>query len=432
MAELSGSLDSVSNVAEVGSPTDIPGGDPRLRVLAIGDVYPWPARDGYRLRFASVLSGLAGIAEIDVFVCAYPGEEHVEQPPEFVNRFRVVRVPFTDRTIKYVARLLTSRLPHRILQRDWKHAEPELRAFARPPYDVVWFSHADSYAAFGHLMPGAAIVDLDNLEDLVIQRSKRSRNLRGCGSADSASTRGRLSRLRDRREQWCWTGLQREILKTAAVVTVCSPLDRDRLNGHNVAVVPNGYRDPGPIEWNVLRDPVLLMVARFTYEPNLAGAYWFVHEVFGRLRESVPEAHLRLVGKYDKRLLPLGNVPNVQIVGEVADVGPEVKAARVVVVPLMCGGGTRLKILEAFAYGRPVITTTVGVEGFEIEPGNEALVADNPERFASLCKELLMDEERGRRIGEVGRSFFLNGYQSHHVQGSVIELVRAMAGPEGQ
>ncbi len=400
----------------------------RLRILAISDVFPWPTRDGYRLRFASVLSGLASLGEIDLFVCAYPGEESVQQLPGFVGRCRVIRVPFQDRSLRYLAHVVSSPLPHRIVQRRWNEAEGELQAFARPPYDVVWFSHAGSYAAFGHLGLGPAVVDLDNLEDHVIARSKRptGRPYRTLDTGAGAIRR-LLREIRDSREQWCWARLQRKIVERASVVSVCSRIDRDRLAGDNVAVVPNGYLDPGPDDGCLPREPVLLMIARFTYEPNLVGARWFVNEVLPRLRDWVPGVQLRLVGRHDKRMGTLENIPNVQIVGEVAHVGSEVRSARAVVVPLMTGGGTRLKILEALAYGRPVITTSVGVEGLDLEPGNEALVADDVGGFAESCRDVLVDEGLARRIGEAGRSFFLKGYQLHHVHESVTNLVTAMS-----
>ena len=100
-----------------------------------------------------------------------------------------------------------------------------------------------------------------------------------------------------------------------------------------------------------------------------------------RLADRLPGARIRLAGRASGPVEPLGRTPGVTVVGAVDDMGTELEGADIVVVPLRRGSGTRLKILEAFAYGVPVVTTTVGCDGLDVDDGVHLLVADDPTDF---------------------------------------------------
>jgi glycosyltransferase involved in cell wall biosynthesis len=177
-------------------------------------------------------------------------------------------------------------------------------------------------------------------------------------------------------------------------VIVCSNVDAEQLKARfpavRFAVVPNGYapRDEAcsrrPSAPGALR---LLLVGSFGYFPNLDGAVFLCREVLPALRLITARAiRIDVVGAGDATALRgLVRDPNVTVHGFVENLAPFYAAADVAVVPVRAGGGTRIKILEAFAHGVPVVSTRLGVEGIDAADGEHLLLADDAESFARAC-----------------------------------------------
>ena len=397
----------------------------RLRVLAVGDVVPWPARDGYRLRFSASINALSEIGDVDLFVGARGEETGVPSP--VVQRYEARPAPQMSPSLTMAVRTCVSRLPSRILWRDWHEARARLRSFVREPYDVVWYSHADAFIGLGHPSFGPAVVDLDNLEQNVIRTylapSKPPIASSAGYRAPRPMIRGLVRRMINWRDRILWSRLQIRIARSAMSTLVCSEDDRQRLRHGRIVVVPNGYADPGPPMEAVVSAPLLVMVGLFTYEPNLDGARWFAHEVLPTLRQLVPDITVRLVGRHDERLLSTVRVPGITIVGEVDEIGHELRHARGVIIPLLSGSGTRIKALEALAYGMPMVTTKVGSEGLGVVSDIHALVRDDPAEFARACAQILEDDAIVRELRRNGRKLFVDHYEA----GSVAERIKYVA-----
>jgi glycosyltransferase involved in cell wall biosynthesis len=401
-----------------------------MRILVIGDVYPWPPRDGYRLRFASVVQALADCGEVDLFVAAFDGEVVLDGSHPCVTRYAAAVAPSTRRSGGKFLKTFFRRAPRRMAWRDWGPAASSLGAFVEAPYDVVWYSHADVYSMLGSPSFGPSIVDLDNLEDVVLERAVSAQKghaiLREGNQARFLDAiRSALVRALDRRDVKRWSSLQRTIALSANAVVVCSDLDARRLGRGTVEVIPNGYPNPGGARSLPAPSQQLVMVGRFTYEPNLAGALWFLQSVFPSLRKQLPDATIRFVGRFDDRLSSVATGEGVTVVGEVEDIETELRAARGVVVPLLSGSGTRIKILEAFAYGVPLVTTTIGCEGIDVVPGVHALVCDDPLEFATACQRILVDDALWTGLSEAGVELYLDRYSTDSTARLVKQLVKA-------
>src|ERR1035437_982369 len=241
----------------------------RLRMLAIGDVYPWPARDGYRLRFSAILTALSEIGDVDVFVGGYEGDEVGTPPSNIVRRESVVTVPALSPSVMLALRTIVSTVPSRILWRRWDEARFALHNFARGPYDVVWYSHADTYVALRDPALGPAVVDLDNLENNVLRATYSlslitSTPLFGKVRLPRPNLAMLAKWLRNRRDRPIWARLQRTIAHEAVATVVCSEADRKRLEASSVVVIPNSYPDPGPRMNAVPDSPILVMVGLFS------------------------------------------------------------------------------------------------------------------------------------------------------------------------
>lgn len=191
--------------------------------------------------------------------------------------------------------------------------------------------------------------------------------------------------------------------RRASVVCVS---ERDaRLLGVDAVVVPNGADVP-PVTTEVRADGDLLFVGAMDYPPNREAVEWWAGEVW---RDGLPP--LTVAGRNAGALPPL---PGVKVVGEVESVAPLLERAALVVVPLHSGGGTRLKVLEAFAAGRPVLSTTKGVEGLDVD--GACVIADDPASFGAAVTRLLGDLPRRRALAAAGRTV-----AEHHAWGPLGE-----------
>jgi len=133
--------------------------------------------------------------------------------------------------------------------------------------------------------------------------------------------------------------------------------------------------------------------------------------VWPLVRQAAPAAALRLVGLHgDTTLRDLAALPGVTVVGPVADMWPELARARLAVAPIAIGGGTRIKILEAFAAGRPVVSTHIGAEGLAVSDDDTAFLRDDAAGFAQAIVRLLGDKPLAEAMGARARSLAVQRY----------------------
>jgi glycosyltransferase involved in cell wall biosynthesis len=154
----------------------------------------------------------------------------------------------------------------------------------------------------------------------------------------------------------------------------------------------------------------VLFFGTFKYFPNYDGVLYFLREIWPLLARSHPRARLKLVGADPPPELLAFRGPRVEFTGVVDDVRSHIASAAVSVVPLRIGGGTRLKILEAMAMARPIVTTSLGVEGIRAEAGRHLLVADTPADFATAVGQVLDSSALARRLGCSARALVEEGY----------------------
>ena len=171
-----------------------------------------------------------------------------------------------------------------------------------------------------------------------------------------------------------------------------------------------------PVAWDVREQkPIprqmsargVLSVGTMFYPPNVDGVLWFAKEVWQRVKARVPDATFWIVGaRPPAEVVALGkNGSGIEVAGYVEDVASYVQQSALMVVPLRAGGGMRWKILEAFVKGIPVVSTTVGAEGFDVADGRELLLADSPEDFADAVVKLLQDRTFGNELAARARRF---------------------------
>jgi len=227
----------------------------------------------------------------------------------------------------------------------------------------------------------------------------------GTKRAKAAGLRGSL-----RRQAAGW--IERSTLPTFDAVTTVAQADGDEMRRlapeARIHVIPTGvdgtFFDAGSTRELATGPPTLTFVGAMSYPPNIAAVLTFVDDVLPRIRQQHPEVRFTVVGRDPhERIRALASTPGVEVTGLVPDVRPYLAEATVVVVPMVSGSGIKNKVMEAFAMGRPVVATSLGVEGVEAEPGRDLLVADEPAAFADSVTRLIADPRLAARLGDAGR-----------------------------
>lgn len=213
-----------------------------------------------------------------------------------------------------------------------------------------------------------------------------------------------------------------------------SELDRNRLLQKHpnlpITVVPNGvdldYFQPKP---QPLQRQHVVFTGSMDWRPNQDAARYFASEILPLLHQDRPELECTFVGRTPPSdIQALAQLPGLCITGTVDDVRPYVERAAVYIVPLRIGGGSRLKILEALAMGRAVVSTTIGAEGLEVIPHRHILLADDPRSFADAILQLLDDPEWCRKLAAEGRCLVENYYGWDALANKFANFIRESAG----
>jgi glycosyltransferase involved in cell wall biosynthesis len=209
---------------------------------------------------------------------------------------------------------------------------------------------------------------------------------------------------------------KRAFVQASRVVAVSPPdaaLIRERFGQSRVDVVENGI-DRAYFE-SVQRSPApraILFLGALDWRPNLDGVEFLLNDILPRLRSRLPDARLQIVGRRPPSHLAerVKRIAGVELHADVADVRPFLACSSVMVVPLRIGGGSRLKILESLAAGLPVVSTTVGAEGLELEPGKDFLRADTAEELARMLADCLENPGPCQAMATRARSGVLGKY----------------------
>jgi polysaccharide biosynthesis protein PslH len=414
-----------------------------MRILVVAHTFPWPENSGARLRVANIVRALSRAGDVDLLCMVSRNEKReadeviptLDEPVARVECSVRRGVPYRVGT---VARwMVGNKLPYEIGPRDYSGVRSDLSAWAKPPYDLVWMSHAESFSALEGVVDAPTIVDLDDLEDqkmaAKLQAGAGGSSLpRGAGATAPRALLHRWGALvhttvNSRR----WKALQRHIAGSVETVVVCSLLDQRRLDVTNSSVVPNGYSAPArPVGREEVRQPPTIVLAgSFSYTPNADAARYLALEVVPRVRARVPGVKLRLVGHHDDRIADLAS-EDVALTGRVPDIEAELARADLVVVPIRFGGGTRIKILEAFAHRIPVVSTSVGCEGLEVVNGEHLLIADDPRGLADGSVDLLTDLDKRRSIVDRAHDLYTSRYTWDTIAPRIVELARGAARSE--
>jgi len=358
---------------------------------------PHPSRDGLAIRNFQLLRALA--AEFRVLAFSLLDPERAYGRGEFPPGVEVEWVPQPPRKRRRVAAAAAS-LALGGAYSEWLYRSRELervlgeRARTESPGWVVAHSYHVAPAA---LSSGCRVwIDFHNLDSEIWERTSES---------SSSAPVGLFARAQSPRVR----ALERRLVCAARGISCVSARDAAALRELGPAaeptVVPNGvdlerygYRMESP------GTEVLFFVGDLSWPPNADGIRWFASAVWPLVKALRPAARFEVLGRAAPKDVSRLASADFALLGEGEDTRPHWSRAAVAVVPLLAGGGSRLKILEAAACGVPVVSTPVGAEGLELEPESEIRLRESPSEFAAAVAELLADPAAARRQASAARA----------------------------
>jgi glycosyltransferase involved in cell wall biosynthesis len=410
-----------------------------MRVLHLTTEFPWPATSGGSVRTVSQLRILASLPEVEAVTVLSIAEHPVAEADRralaaAIPKLRVLSPIFHPIHLfdfkRYVPRVVLLRalrgVPYLAGKWDSRSLRKALRReLADTAVDVVYVDHLGMARYFSEVRaerPQSRIVlDQHNVESEFFRQF--------------AERKTGPKRLVAQAEYRASVRFEEEALRAAHAVVAISGEDAkhfDALAGIHAHVVPMVLpfeRKPRPRP----AGPNLCYVGNLRWHPNVAGLDWFCRDVWPKIRARVPEATFEIAGvglKPDgtgKLPVPEAwNVPGVKTVGFLEDLEPLYVRSLAMLAPVFGGSGVRVKMLEGFRAGMPVVTTPDGAFGLPLEDGKEAFVAGDPEAFAERVERLVKDEAVRQQIREGGYAY-LEQHHSLRVAQGVMRRVLGLA-----
>ncbi len=375
-----------------------------MNILFISATVPYPATDGGRIRVLNLLTQICKNNRVTFL--ALETLQTDRQGIEYlcslgVDARLVERTPEMPRiSFKVIAHSILRRKPLTVA----KYYMPAMttaikQLLASQTFDVVHFEmlHTGQYL---HTLSNLCVPTLLSLQNI-----------------DSSIWR-RLAQQTDNPLQKLAYGTQARAFRRyekimAPKFTACACVSEEDKNllaelcpNLDIEVIPNGvdvesYQPNHDLE----EEAALVYTGSMDWRPNEDAVLYFHEQIFPLITSQIPQAKFYIVGQYPtERVQQLAQMDKTVIVtGMVDDVKPYIAKASVYIVPLRIGGGTRLKILEALAMEKAVVSTAIGCEGLQVIPDEEILVANEPAQFAELVVQLAQDKQRRRHLGQDGR-----------------------------
>lgn len=384
-----------------------------MKILFLTPQSPYPPRQGAALRNYHLLRHCASNHEVHLLTCLSPQDEERPDPglTTICSRVEGFRQPERPLHSRLLDSLLATKPDIALrLEQEGFHSALQ-RMLAEESYDLVQVEGLEM-APYGFQVLNAAgggppvVFDAHNAEFLLQKRA---------ALMDARSP--------NRWHAACYSLLQwqklyhyeKEFCQAVDGIVAVSEPDRRALSslaGQTPTVsVPNGIEIsryiPEPLPET--SPPLLVFTGKMDYRPNVDAMLWFGLKVLPLIR-SHQSVRLQIAGMSPHhRLDRLRSLPDVELTGAVEDTAPYIHGSAIYLAPMRVGGGTRLKILEAMACARPIVSTSLGVEGIPVRDGEHLLIADDPRSFADAVLSLLRDQaaggNRSRTLGEAARSF---------------------------
>ena len=396
----------------------------KKKILFVACRPPYPLDTGAKIRSYHILAGLCSKYEVDVVV--FREEVHDKEWQRTAVQLGIGKLiqlenPLinTSATGAMFLKAVLKQLPVTVLKYQSIQLLDTIRELIEEDYSLLHLEHMHLAWLLHHINTPGLLYSLDahNVETQIAERM--------CDMEPSLIRKAALA-LHARNMQ----KFETHAFKNTHFIMTVSNEDQSLINlkagsTTSVSLVENGvdvdYFRPEEICLTGERLN-LVFVGSMDWLPNIDGVKWFAEESFPLIKEKYPECTFTVVGRNPHESIAelAQRFAGIHITGTVDDVRPYVNKASVVVVPLRYGGGTRLKILEAFDMGKPVVSTTLGCEGIEYTNNEHLIRADTAEEIAVKCGELLSNHNLSNQIGNKARELALESYSWDSIIGTML------------
>jgi glycosyltransferase involved in cell wall biosynthesis len=373
---------------------------------------------GAVLRVRNIFKMLSQHGELHVVVASHQRDmlENVRSPQAGFQLRDKVHFPATHRS---TARRLRDKLSRKFLNISGHQATPhdcERLQKMLPEYDLVWVHGLEVANGFNIWRWPKTVLDIDDIpSSLHHQRLSQAATLSG--------------KYWECRQMILWRRNEKYLSERFDAICVCSEPDREKLNhSEKTVVLPNGFDSKQrKTDRNPTMRPQIGFVGTFKYPSNRDGVRWFIKNVWPSVLLEFPQARLRLAGEAGKDFF---GGQNIDVLGWVADMDHETANWSLAIVPVFTGGGTRIKILEAFSRKCPVISTSLGAYGHKVKNGHELMIADTSKDFAENCIRILANPSEGTRLAENAWNKFNESCKWDSQSECISEIVSKICGKE--
>ena len=360
---------------------------------------------GGSLRIYHLLSHLCKYHDVTVagFSTSKEEKELIKQFPNLTGKTHLIEHPFSDNSARWsqVKSLFSTHSKWYLVTRSEKFQEMLDGLLAIESFDIIQ-SEFPALAMFHFNSSALKIIDCHNVEYDNFKRMAKVKN-------PFRKLFYHLEAYKFYKEETAVCSQQDALLVTS---------ERDiSIFDKSVPDVPK-YLIPNGVDTNYFEPfktrPIpnsMVFVGMMKYVPNYNGMSWFLDEIFPKILEKVPDATITIVGKNPPQSISERANENIIVTGFVEDTRPYIEKSAVYVVPLRMGGGTRLKIMEALAVKKPLVTTSIGCEGIDVVNGESVLIADTPDEFSASVIELFTKPKRAAKLTEKGYELVNDKYK---------------------
>jgi len=377
----------------------------RPRALLVSPEAPYPLDGGGALRTASLLHYLAARYDVDLIAFQHPGQRIVENlPPGLVRRASLVPLRHHApgvfaRALRNASRVIRQRPP--LVDRFGGYEDEIRAAIGDRRYEVCVLEHfwTASYLPLMRSVADRTLLDLHNIES--------------AWHASCAATAGFPRNVLHRAFAAASLREERNRLKLCDLALVTSEDDARRVRGICASTPSSVYPNAIPWRFDEHTEPdfAIAFSGNMEYEPNQTGLRWFLREIWPLVRARFPELQFRVIGKNASAIAgDAAEAENVSCTGPVEDPFAHLTRAMLCVAPLRSGSGTRLKIIEAWAASRAVVSTNLGAEGLCAKNHETIRIADTPDLFAAAITELIENKALRQKIAKSGRALYERKY----------------------
>ncbi len=368
-----------------------------MRILFVTGHKPWPATYGTRIRVLAELKALESMGKVDLL---FVGPSAAFDSNSDFYQHRTVLFPIVTETL--IENCVSRYLPFMHVDREtlqyltpmlplgWyfskadKKSREQFQKQTRKNYDMIFYVRPRCYWLFDGHGTAKSIVDIDDVMSL---------------GAAGESLKSRIKRMFIKQYEM-------RMLRSVSAALVCSRDDCMALNHHKIKIFPNPIPSHGQECAEIVAGDSnnILFIGPLNYYPNRQGVRFFAEKVLPLIRKKKPDVKVTVIGAYGSSHREfLHSLEGIDFLGRVENIAPFIHNTAIEVVPILEGMGTRIKILEALSFGKPVVATSVGAYGIELSEEEGLFRTDDPEEMAEICMDLMGNPAKRMELGRKGK-----------------------------